>query len=712
MKIVNITCSDYDLKEGYIYTPYDKRELVYTIHVQSQSSLVVDFFKVSFLDSKSGFKYKLISANSSHQGEVDYFFNFIVDHQSSEKANIDFIELTIFGLPSVTLKKEIKLVGLKNTSKSFNYISGVKAIVESNLLTLRTRMMSPSWGTIRKNILSNGIKMLDKFHSHFSSSYFKVNEYLRQSYDSSYSPLTYSRIILNERPSAVVRYYGSDTTELIETNDIFSSIKNFSTLVDENDLSLYTVILEGYKENKDELDLINSSLPLPLYLKNNSSNENKYETCIITGYNQYDERIVESILLRKDLYTKTQNTFYVIEDIKHSNSNIEISNYVDLNTNHFVINNNYIIPPIVDSDFRTFKPLLRKQTNKEKTYNTINIYNPTNERVIEELKFTIGDENVEIRSIYLTEDMDIVYTYFKDNTTVINYGKLGIDFSKNIYNSITNNNNEFISVSDQNTSTGDWVEVNVKITDWVSKVKDEAFLIQIRNNNNLFYYDVENKSITTNKVINYNQTLSIENINLEINIENDSPYLITLLSSNLKHKVSCSTTDHTIIPYKVETVQGKCDAILFDNYLYTKELTTTKEIIVEDDDEYLSLIFDWKGYSSLSYKIDFNEYFISDTETNLNSETFKYITRDTSYELPIYLKIDVSKLDVEEFKIGTAFNINNGIIGTDTSCKLTVMKGSLKSEFTLHPKQVEDLVDKFEYKVNISTLIGEVLNDY
>ncbi|MEG0513936.1 MAG: hypothetical protein RR653_14615, partial [Clostridia bacterium] len=80
---------------------------------------------------------------------------------------------------------------------------------------------------------------------------------------------------------------------------------------------------------------------------------------------------------------------------KHSNSNIEISNYVDLNTNHFVINNNYIIPPIVDSDFRTFKPLLRKQTNKEKTYNTINIYNPTNERVIEELKFTIGDENVE-----------------------------------------------------------------------------------------------------------------------------------------------------------------------------------------------------------------------------------------------------------------------------------------------------------------------------
>ena len=87
----------------------------------------------------------------------------------------------------------------------------------------------------------------------------------------------------------------------------------------------------------------------------------------------------------------------------------------------------------------------------------------------------------------------------------------------------------------QNTSTGDWVEVNVKITDWVYKVKDEAFLIQIRNNNNLFYYDVENKSITTNKVINYNQTLSIENINLEINIENDSPYLITLLSSNLKY---------------------------------------------------------------------------------------------------------------------------------------------------------------------------------
>lgn len=711
MNIVNIMCNEYNIKEGYIYTPYDKRELVYTIQVESEEALVIDFFKVCFLDSKTGFKYKLIASNSSIQGDTTYLFNFIIDQQSSEKANIDFLELTIFGVPSITLKKEIKLIGLKHVSKSFNYISGVKAIVESNLLTLRTKMMAPSWGTIRKNTLSNGIKILDKLHSHFSSSYFKVNEYLRQSYDPNYSPLTYSRISLNEKPATVIRYYGTTPVELIETNDIFSSIKNFNIITDDNDLLLYNVILEGYKENKEEIELINSSLPLPLYLKNNSSNENKYETCIITGYNQYDERIVESILLRKDLYTKTQNMFYIIEDIQHSNSNIEISNYVDLNTNHFVINNNYIIPPIVDSELRTFKPLLKKQTNKEKTYNTINIYNPTNERIIEELKFTIGDENVEIRSIYLTEDMDIIYTYFKDNTTVINYGKLGIDFSKNIYNSITNNNNQFISVSDQSTSIGDWVEVTVKITDWISKVKDEAFLIQIRNNNNLFYYDVENKNITTDKIINYNQTLSIETINLEINIENDSPYLITLLSSDLKHKVSCSSTDNNIIPYKVETIPGKCDVILFNNYLYTKNLTTTKEIVT-DDDEYLSLIFDWKGYSTLNYKIDFDEYFISDSETNLNSETFKYITRDTNYELPVFLKVDVSKLNVEEFKVGVAFNINNGIIGTDTFCKLIVMKGGLKSEFILNPKQVEDLVDKFEYKVNISTLIGEIINDY
>lgn len=713
MKIVSIESTQYEVEDNLLLIPYDNRLIEYFITVETEEILDIDFFKVSFINSVRGFKYKLIPTSFVKENDNKYLFYFNTNYQSSERANIDFLDLTIFGTKVISLKSKVKVAQLKNINRSFSYqLSGI-SVVDSNLLSLRTRIMSPSWGTISKNLISNGSKMLDVLHTTFNNSYFKVNEYLRQTYQD-YIPLTFNRLKITTRPSNVIRFVGEEKIELKETDNIFSSLKEVKILESVNSLNLLTVVLEKYTSNVKEIEEINKTLPLPLYLKNDSSNNLGYVTCVIVGYDEFDNRIIESILTRKDLYTKTKNIFYRIESINTTNNNIEVSNYVDLSYNHFIINNNFIIPPIIDQNYRTFKPLLKKLSNNELTDNIISISNPTNAQVEPELKFSIDTKNKPLDSVYVTEDLDVIYTYKLDGNTILNYSKIGIDFSKNLYNNTTQNNNRFISVSDTNTNIGDWVDVNINFSDWVEYTSDEAFLVQIRNKDKLYYYDINNKSITTDKVINYNQTINSLNVIFSIQVENDDPYLITLYTSNLKHKVNATTTSNQIHPYLVETILNERELLIYGNniYLYNKEETVPQTFELETEEDFLYLIFRWNGYSTLDYNIDFENYYITNSDSNINPSNYSYVMKNNNYCTPIVLKINTSFLDTDYLKIGTGFNINNSIIGLDTSCEVEIINKDLKKILTLNPKQIQDTVSKFEYSINYKTLVEEVNNDY
>ena len=59
------------------------------------------------------------------------------------------------------------------------------------------------------------------------------------------------------------------------------------------------------------------------------------------------------------------NTYERITNIYYGNNDIEISTYVDLRYHHYIISHPYIIPPIVDKNFTTFKPHPVIKTNQE-----------------------------------------------------------------------------------------------------------------------------------------------------------------------------------------------------------------------------------------------------------------------------------------------------------------------------------------------------------
>lgn len=703
MKIQRIETTDYNIFDYIIY-PKDKREILHTIVVSTTEVIDIDFFTVRLLNSKSGFRYK-VQSSSFHSNEYLYF-NFIIDNQSTEKANIDYIELNIFGSSNYSLKSEVKTVELQTSNKALNYTVGDISIMDSNLLSIRSKIAAPLWSTSSKNIISNNSKMLDQYHKNFHSSYFKVNEYLRQAYTKDYESLSFKRIKVTDRPSTILKYKNGDVLQLKETEDINSSIKELNMDYDNRNIPLLLVILESYSENKLELEEINKILPSYLYFKNNTSSVDKYVTCVIEGYDMYDNRIVESLLVRYDLFTKTVNKFSKIIKINHGNSNIEVSNYVDLKSNHYVINNLQIIPPIIDDTYRTFVPLVKTRSNNETTKNIICLYNPLNSVLKEEIKFNIDTEDNQLGSYYITEDLDIIYTYFKANKTILNYSKLNIDYGKNIYNSTTLNNNKYVTVSDINTNINDWFNIKLQIKDWVQDTQDSVYMVQIKNNNRIYYYDVENMSLSENKVLNYNQIVSKDVIDFSIQVENDEPYLITLLSSDLKQKVTAGSITHSIYPYTTKVLNGYVNLKLYNNELIVSSENEIYSLTESrDQTDWLEVLIEYKGYNDVQYKLVFdNNYYISSTDTNINKDFYKYITKDNSYNTPISFKIDTNKLNSEIVKIGLGVNIFNGLITNTISNKITLKKGEYSITLDSPLNKIQEDVVVFDYEISLKNL--------
>ena len=720
--IRNIISTEYD-GENIIYVPSSKsKEIRHIIRVDYTNNILVENFKVALIDSSTGFKYKLFNINYNNNGEGTYDFYFNVDYQSTELANIDFIELILYnsptesGLSGISLKKEIKVRHIQSSDKSLLYSFGDVKINDTNLLALRNQIQAPSWGTVRKNVISNGAKLLENLHSVFNSSYFKVNEYLRQSYDLTYEPYDYERINLTQRPLNISRETDEGLMLLKETSDINSSIKKLEVTYNPSDtLSIYTVILEPYSEIIDELEKINENLPQFIYLKKNKNGSNKYVTCVITGYDEFEELIVESLLVRYDIYTRTKNRFHKIVNINYSDTTVEISNYVDLRYNHYVINNSIIIPPIVDNEYKTFKPLIKKQSNNELDRDVITIYNPLSENVNPVIKFNIDEPNIRVRSLYVTEDLDVIYSLDSGEGSRVCYSKLNIDFSKNIYNNITINNNKYIQVSDENTSTGDWVDIHIDLEAWSRDITDEAFLIQIRNKNEIYYYNYETKSITADKVIIYKQTINNTFIDFSLQVETTDPYIITIFDSTLKNKASAMTSNHTLVAYESIGTSGTL-LILYDNEIIsTNNIIEDSPLYLQVESDYLYFILEWDEYSTLDYRIDFGSYYLSNIDTNINPEYVEYITKDNEYGSALVIKIDRSFTDNEYCKIGTGFNINNGFINESTlhpSAKITVKLNDESNTLNLTPKLITDIVSRYEYRLNINTLEMDLINDY
>lgn len=709
--IEEIVAEDYE-DNTYIYIPYDNKTIRYSIVLSEGLNFPISYCSICFLDSKNGFKYQLNTLDYYSTNDR-FIFEFEVDKQSSEMANIDFIDLFIeTHESSFSLKKEVKIKYLKTADKSLTYSIGKMKILDSNLLSIRNKIVSPSWSTVNKNTVSNSTKLLDQLHNTFSSSYSKVNEYTRMSYDPTYQPLIFDRLFLTQKPRTVLRniddYYRE---ELKETTDINSSLYALDINQVYEDLKISTVILEPYSNIEEEITEINNLLPSFLYFKKNKNTDSRYVTCVITGYDEYDNDIVESLLVRFDIFTRTQNRFHRIVDINYSDNTVEITNCVDLKYNHYVINNNFIIPSVVDENYRTYKPLVKIRSNNDLTYNIVTLQNPLSETVDSFTKFNIDTKSNPITSLYVTENLDVVYTYDFENSTVLNYSKLHIDFSKNIYNNITMNNNNYINVSDTETLIGDWVDVKVNIGEWVKDKEDTCLLIQVRNKDTLYYYDTENNTLSEDRVLIYAQTMTDSIVDFSIQVENDQPYIFTLYNSNLKEKAAACTITNSIVPYKTEILDNR-SLVLIDNRLYLANNIETDLVTFNKEEDYLYVMLHCKDYSTIKYMLNFGEYYLSDNSTNINSEYFEYITKDNDYGIPIVIRLDTSFLENKELKIGSALDINNGLHPKETQVSLILFRNGNEQILTLEPKQTSEDIFKTEYTVNTETLEWSLNGDY
>lgn len=703
MYISQIQSNTYAITDT-LYAPTGEEQIEYNLTLKNLNDHSNDV-AVSLINSSKGYKYKL-KTTSIFYSETYATVLFSIDSQASEKANIDFIEVLVRGedfVKSAKLKVNVKTI--ETATKNFVYKFGNLNIIDSNLLSLRPKYLAARWSTLGKNMLSNGSKLLDQFHNTYSSSYFKTNEYLRQAYISDYSPFKYERVFLTKRPMTVLRY-ADYWEELKETEDINSSIKKLNINYNYGTKDLPKVILEPFESNSDEIDRINMELPCSLYFKKDRGEDDQYATCIIKGKDQFDNIITETLLVRLDVYTKPVNTFYNILEISCSDIPIEISTYVDLRYDHYVINNSFIIPPIVDKDYRTFIPLVKKESNSDISCNTLSLYNPSNSNNSSELTFSFKEQNV--TSIYVTEDLDILYTVDDPETTYLKYSKLHIDFSKNIYNNTSLNNNDFINVSEALPCLNDWIDVNINIKAWSEYSKDNAAIIQIRNEDNIYYYDAETNSLVNDRVFVYSQTTSDSPLSFSVQIENDSPYIVTVFSSDLKQKAACSAIANTIIPYKTEEINFKNKLMLIDSQIILSDLSNTT-ISLNKDPTSLYITLEWDNFSTLDYSLVFYDRFLSHSETNLPEDSYTYITNGRSCGGPIVIKIDPKMLPDNLFSIGAAINRNCGV-PSYTSTIITVEYNG--SNLTLDLPIQEDVEDvALQYEINIQDLTSKVLYD-
>lgn len=680
---ISSTIFGQDLSTLYIPATTDQRYQTYKLSLifLFGNNITIDTVLGTLVNSKTGSEHLISKLTYTNlETHVDIFVN--LSSETAEDDDIDYISLKVTTTDGqeIFTRKKITVKKIKESFSTFKFKSGDILIVDSNLLSPRVKMPFAKWSTVHKNDISNASKLLEPLHSVFSSSFTKGNELLKQTYDLDYKPLTYSRIFLNGYPLNIFRNVGPYKEELKETDDIYSSIKKVEISSEVASLKLERFFLtEDTSNNKNTLKLISSHLPITLYLRKVKNNESLFCECVVKGFNVHEEPITERLTLRSDLYTQLQNKFARITSIKYSNNTVEVSTYVDLRYNHYIINRPYIIPPIVDSNFVTFKPHPVIKTNQEETHNTLVLNNGLNASGVEEYKFSFKDP-VKIKSLYITEELDVIYVTDISENTVLNYSKLKIDYTKNIFNDKTLNNNKFISVSDTKTSIGDWVDVSVNLQDWFNYKGQKSVLLRVRNKDSVLYYSQEDGILTTDKSYLYSELNYTDILEFSIGVENGDPYIVSLIDEDGTEIVSAMTCIETIDPYYSEVIEDNY-LIHYNNEIVQVENSTANTQIIEthQDSDTVTISLFWDGYSSLNFKINLQDgYFISNSESNLIPDYYEILLPETQNTDILVIKLNYSELkglfktDNINLSVGTAFNSLNGTLDGTETAKLSV----------------------------------------
>lgn len=712
-KITGIQSDDYSIEEGKLYIPSgrDANAITYKAILDIRSNLNVTIsnlnpnsFSAFLVNSKNGGKYSLTTKALTFDSV--YTLTFVIDGQSSEDTFIDYLEILIKTDLDTYVRTPIKVIKVQQTVDTYRYEIGSVKLIDSNLLANRTKISFANWSTIAKNNLSNGLKMLEPLHSHFTSVYNRSNEYLKQTYDLEYQPKDFSRIFLSGYPLNIIRFLGTDKEELKETDDIYSSINKVELLGNEEELSLTRLIFENGNRNLNELNILNTMLQTKLYIKKVKSNSNQVIECVVYGLDKDFNPVSETLIVRQDLYTQLQNNYYKILNIDFGNNSIEISNYVDLRYNHYVISRPYITPPIIDRTYKVFKPTISVKSNQELTKNIVIIDNNISENGKEQYKLAIPDADG-LTSLYVNEELDVLYTKTNiETSSTLNYSKLSLDLTKQIFNNKTLNNNKYIYVSDINTPLEDWVDVTINTTDWFTDNQTKALLLQVRNGDEILYYNQNSNTLSSDKTFIYSDLMSADSIELSVFVANDLPYIFTIFNETQTKSVSaCTSIDSINSYYSVDIQNSKLIHFNGNPCLVTYSEEAEEFDINYDIEKEFVLLFSWESFSTLDYLIKFqNNYYLNNFETNISDDIFEYILFDNQSGGNIAIKFNIDKLknmletDLISLEVGSSFNLSNGLVQSDATAVCSIAyKGNEIVNVDLLPKQQINPVSKLEW---------------
>lgn len=684
----------YDLTTIYAPATSQQASQYYNLYLEALFGPIPVITKVEgeLVNSKTGATHKISTITFRREVEGPTYVTIGLTSETAEDDNIDYISLKIYTNTNETyVRKKISVKKVREAFSTFKYKVGNVKLIDSNLLSPRVKLGFAKWSTVHKNDISNATKLLEPLHSTFSSAFTKTNEMLKQTYDLEYTPYTFSRIFLNGYPLNIFRYAGLGKEELKETDDIYSSIKKVELINNPEDYELKRVFFYPNTENnKDKLFSLKNILPSTLYIKKINTNEKLFCRCVIKGFDIYENPITEIVTLRTDLYTQLQNKFARLVSIQYDSNTIELANYIDLRFNHYIISRPYITPPIVDSNFLTFKPHPVIKSNQEITHNTLVLNNGLSANGTEQYRFAFKNPT-KITSLFVTEELDVLYT----ESSTLNYSKLRIDYTKEIFNDKTLNNNKFIEVSDTKTSIGDWVDVTVNISDWFAYKGQKSLVIRVRNGNQVLYYSQEKSKLVDVKTHYYSGLDSVDVLEFAVNVENSNPYIFSILSSDDSETVSAMTNIDTIDPYYTETIDSSYlvhyngDVITVNESPYDTALDTSNELSYEDK---VSVVLQWSGYSTLNYKISFGSYYISSDDSNLNPDFYEVILPENSNNDIVVVLLDsdmllnLLKSESLSFQLGASFDSGNGLVDGTETCKATIVAannlGSISTEIT------------------------------
>lgn len=615
IKNTNLNVTNTDTIYISAFKRYDHLVTIFDNNIDS-----VYISSVAYLsNSSTGQKYTL---NTSRVSSTS--FSVITEPRTTEFAEIDELEIVVlYEDVEYRAKTYITPIYVSSDTKIIEFKTGSVFLNQSNMLYPRIKIGFPQWGTIEKNTISNGTKLLEPLFTPLYDSYFKVIDFnLHTKFKAPYTK--FRSFETGHRPNNVFQHSGTFYRKMHECSSTQSLPKRIS--LNSNATSLTTArlfLLNNTDYDYDFTFLINTRI----YCRK-LNNSLVQDVLTIKGLDLKGDRLEERVVVVEDFYTCAVHKFSKIFTIT-CNSNIVVSNYVNCIFNHFIVKDINTLPPIVDSELFAFFPQCVKFSNNEKTRDTLHIFNNTLYLTEPQYKFDL-EHTGRITSMYIDEFLRL---YWTDSSNKLYTNCINHDLSKDIGKNPSNNNNNIVIVSDQNTAIGDWVDVSVMLTEWE---ENTPMVLQIKNEQETLYYDQETESFVAG-IRYFYPPENLDILEVSAKILNDSPYVFTVFDDTLEKQYTASTQSQYLKSIQDPVAVTGTLSMINDKLSLTDNLVNTISYNSVSDKILLTLTS--KDLSRLDWELEFLGMKISKAFTSMPDSYYSIISNGSN-DNPLIIEID------------------------------------------------------------------------